>query len=1396
MARFFQILLLSLFATFSSAQTITFSIESTDTTPFEECDNKVVSFKVVNGGSSKVDSIELVDSGKTKTIAAHQDWRVVGVNTYGFSGILPSGRHNPVLRVYSNSAWTEYRLTQAITIYSSPKAFFRIITDSSQCFEGNYFGLVNLSRPGSGKSKIISAVFDLNNGRHVKGDTVFDSYSSSGYFDPEISVVDENGCVSDYRANDKIHIKERVGAGFKATGQVGCPNTTITFKNHTKTSFSKITQWEWEWTNGKRESFKPADSSSFWTDITRDYSRHGYHSPKLIIHTNYGCKDSITLKDAIRVERTNVKFTLQNTGNICLDDSVFFKWNKAHSISKFQFVFGDPLSTNKNVESLNNNPSHKFTMPGSYPISLSATAAPCPTKDTTICCVHVNGPVAITMLPCPPFCGKEPVIAKSYLRRLNADPTFKPTVSTVDYGLKLHDSVQILGGPHSNFPKNGVFSAGQGDDTIAGKYNIIYPAVDTFYDFFDTIPYRFVHHTWRRGNAIPKETMFHAPARVGGFEHYQIHDTIVVANPKLDSLVVEFANFSMKRRINASFGDTTYDIKAYHDDLPMGSSYHPVFNPSFPFASDSLEFFWDFEDTFAQNCISTETNPNPYCRYSREKLPTHIFKEHGCYIVKITATDTVTGCSHTGVRPIIYENVNAGFDTTKYSIMSWEKQNRLLAKGEPLEGMGIRLEGDFGACIGTHSALNYMNIYTEGLSPACMYWNNHLGGLSMIFDAEQGCSTKVYSYDANQQIVDSTYKDCDWISGQKLQIAGRKWLYATPGWKTVGVVTGAGGDSWDTFFYKNYIYVPDLTTEFQTSVVSQLDSATQLTEYRLFQKETMGRELDSVVKLSYKVVMTANTLGKAGLDAAIFQDSLSVQPSGFLDWNDSSTFSLKPGRYEVSAVGSNNKGCGGLSAQELRVGHVANFRTKLACAGAVTKFYDSVFYWHPRGRAWCDLLNWSQNSSCIDTSAFFNKPIAARHTYTTRSGYSLPQHKEQIVWDYNNDGVIDDINPTQPQFSYSTGGKHTVVMWSMDSLGQWQKTEKHIIVPDGSLKLSLAPGQTKHVCTPDFRRINYEATLFGDSTFSITNNFTNTVIRDADTGSFVFYFDNKIDFNLKLNIATASGCLDSISNSELIYFIGPRAQFKITSDSITCPGDSLRAINQGDTGKYEWVINGPNIVAKQTTRNLAVGLQSTGNGGLRLFTSQTVTDPITQASTTCRSVFPTNGEMAFSHLHDLSAEFEIAQAGFNNSIHFRIPNYLTLANYTFSIDGGPDTNIVPQNGLFTAVFPSGGKHRLCVFAAGMSCDTQYCDSINVTEVGIQALDNSEIKLYPNPAKNQINIAGLNGECNYLMYNILGETTQSGTTTGNLDVSSLNEGVYVVSFEFKGGWHSYRVVVKR
>ena len=71
-------------------------------------------------------------------------------------------------------------------------------------------------------------------------------------------------------------------------------------------------------------------------------------------------------------------------------------------------------------------------------------------------------------------------------------------------------------------------------------------------------------------------------------------------------------------------------------------------------------------------------------------------------------------------------------------------------------------------------------------------------------------------------------------------------------------------------------------------------------------------------------------------------------------------------------------------------------------------------------------------------------------------------------------------------------------------------------------------------------------------------------------------------------------------------------------------------------------------------------------------------------------------------------------------------------------------------------------------------------------------EKNEVLVYPNPAKNTLNISGVSSIVNIKIYNVLGQMVQENTSTA-IDVSGLKAGNYFVRIETSEGVMSKRFV---
>ncbi len=164
--------------------------------------------------------------------------------------------------------------------------------------------------------------------------------------------------------------------------------------------------------------------------------------------------------------------------------------------------------------------------------------------------------------------------------------------------------------------------------------------------------------------------------------------------------------------------------------------------------------------------------------------------------------------------------------------------------------------------------------------------------------------------------------------------------------------------------------------------------------------------------------------------------------------NTSFNLNYNTGKYLCEFIGQDENSCEIIAIRDFWIGNLCNARVD--SQGFVI---DSVYYWHPAGNQFCQLTNWWDNQSCIDTNAFFTMPDSnSRRAYWLQNNnYTAPKIKEAIYYDYGSNGTIDDSAKshriyvdlwrsskskyyTQIPESFNNG---KLTVWSRDSVGQW-----------------------------------------------------------------------------------------------------------------------------------------------------------------------------------------------------------------------------------------------------------------------------------------------------------------------------------------------------------------------
>ena len=76
-------------------------------------------------------------------------------------------------------------------------------------------------------------------------------------------------------------------------------------------------------------------------------------------------------------------------------------------------------------------------------------------------------------------------------------------------------------------------------------------------------------------------------------------------------------------------------------------------------------------------------------------------------------------------------------------------------------------------------------------------------------------------------------------------------------------------------------------------------------------------------------------------------------------------------------------------------------------------------------------------------------------------------------------------------------------------------------------------------------------------------------------------------------------------------------------------------------------------------------------------------------------------------------------------------------------------------------------------------------TLNVGQLAVSDVKKNSVNVYPNPAKDVINISNVSSKAQFEIYSVGGQLVNQGITDGKVNVSKLTKGVYILSIESNG-----------
>lgn len=231
------------------------------------------------------------------------------------------------------------------------------------------------------------------------------TYTKAGVFTVKLIVRDAGGC-SDSLTIPALVTTSEPKADFTSADTLSCPGAAVQFSNLT-TSANYANLW----------SFGDGSTSTV-NAPAQVYSATGVYSVKLLIQDQYGCQDSITKANYIKVAKPIASFTVSDSVSSCTPFEVIFT-NTSQYYSSSLWDLGGGISTAKD-------PVNYYNSTGLYKTRLIITS-PGGCTDTAFKNITVYDTVG-TKLQYQPFNGCTPLSVN-----LNAF-TPGPVTYTWDFG--------------------------------------------------------------------------------------------------------------------------------------------------------------------------------------------------------------------------------------------------------------------------------------------------------------------------------------------------------------------------------------------------------------------------------------------------------------------------------------------------------------------------------------------------------------------------------------------------------------------------------------------------------------------------------------------------------------------------------------------------------------------------------------------------------------------------------------------------------------------------------------------------------------------------------------------------------------------------------------------------
>lgn len=197
------------------------------------------------------------------------------------------------------------------------------------------------------------------------------TYTKAGVYNVRLTVRDSRGCTHSRTMNQVVTIS-LPEVQFSSPDLVSCVGKPIRFTNQSK---SNAGTYSWDFGDG--------NTSTAEQPVHR-YTAEGIYTVKLTVRDMYGCENSFTRPQYIKIANPVAGFTVNQTTSSCPPLVAKFT-NQSQNFNKITWDFGDGNTSTKA------DPEHFYTYPGTYKVMMIITS-PGGCRDTAYETMVIKGP--------------------------------------------------------------------------------------------------------------------------------------------------------------------------------------------------------------------------------------------------------------------------------------------------------------------------------------------------------------------------------------------------------------------------------------------------------------------------------------------------------------------------------------------------------------------------------------------------------------------------------------------------------------------------------------------------------------------------------------------------------------------------------------------------------------------------------------------------------------------------------------------------------------------------------------------------------------------------------------------------------------------------------------------